>query len=133
VKRVFILALGVTIAMPVLAQTTPPATVTPTVPTGKARQVGFFAPINPDCTSAGDTDSRVIKQPHNGTVELEPGSGFATYPATNPRSACNAKQVQGVKIIYTSKEGFTGKDQFELEFLTPSGGDVIWKYAVTVK
>lgn len=130
-KRVFTLALGLTIAMPVFAQT-PTPTISATVPTGKARQVGFFAPLNPDCTSAGDTDSRIIKQPQSGTVELEPGSGFVNYPATNIRSACNSKSVQGVRIIYTAKEGFIGRDQFEVEFLA-GGGDAIWKYSVTVK
>jgi hypothetical protein len=117
----------------VLAQTIPPTVISPVVPTGKERQVGFFTSINPDCSSAGDIDPRIIKQPQNGTVEVEPGPGFANYPANNPRNVCNTKQVQGIRVKYTSKEGFAGKDSFDVEFLTPLGGDIIWKFSVTVK
>jgi hypothetical protein len=121
------------LSTPVLAQTTAPATFSPVVPVGKARQVGFFTALNPDCTGAGDIDARVTKEPHNGTVQVEPGAGFTNYPQTNPRNACNTKQVQGMRITYTSKEGYTGKDAFEVEFLAPMGGDIVWKYSVTVK
>jgi hypothetical protein len=41
--------------------------------------------------------------------------------------------VMGVRVLYTSKDGYTGKDSFEAEFLAPAGQDVIWKYSVTVK
>jgi len=132
-KTVIVLALAAAVSAPVLAQTIPPAVIAPTVPSGKTRQIGFFTAINPDCTGAGDIDSRIIKKPLNGDVQLEPGPGFANFPATNPRSACNAKQVQGVKVIYTSKDGYIGKDNFELEFIGPTGIDNIWKYTVTVK
>lgn len=116
-----------------LAQSQPPATFTPVVPSGKNRQVGFFTALNPDCTSAGDIDARVTKQAQNGGVELEPGTGFAVFPEKNPRAACNTKQVQGIRIKYTSKDGYIGKDTFEVEFLTPGGADLTWKYSVTVK
>ena len=105
-----------------LAQSMPPATITPVVPSGKTRQVGFFTSLNPDCTGAGDIDARITKQPQNGSVEVEPGTGFAVYPEKNPRAVCNTKQVQGIRIKYTSKEAYTGKDTFEVEFLTPAGG-----------
>ena len=78
--------------------------------------------------------SRVTKQPKNGTLEVEPGPGYSTYLDKDPaRFACNSKQSQGIRIKYTSKEGFIGKDAFEVEFLTPNGGDVTWKYSVEVK
>ena len=32
-----------------------------------------------------------------------------------------------------SKEGFAGKDAFEVEFIGPLGGNFVWKYSVTVK
>jgi hypothetical protein len=116
-----------------LGQTIAPVTNAVVVPTGKTRQVGFFTSINPDCTGAGDIDPRLIKQPQEGTVELEAGPGFPNYPQNNPRNVCNVKQVQGIRIKYTSKEGYIGKDFFEVEFIAPMGSDIIWKYAVTVK
>jgi hypothetical protein len=116
-----------------LAQTLPPQTFAPTVPTGKKRLVGFFTSLNPDCSAIGEIDSRVIKQPENGTVEIEAGTGFTNYPQTNQRYACNLKPSQGLRILYASKEGFLGKDTFDMEFLGGLGGDIVWKYSVTVK
>jgi hypothetical protein len=117
----------------VLAQALPAANLSPTVPTGKKRMVGFFTGLNPDCSSTGEIEARVIKQPENGTVDVEPGTGFTNFPETNQRYACNLKPSPGVRINYTSKDGFVGKDAFEVEFLGGTGGDVVWKYIVTVK
>jgi hypothetical protein len=116
-----------------LAQTLPAANLSPTVPTGKKRTVGFFYGLNPDCSSSGEIDARVIKQPENGTVEVEPGTGFTNFPEKNQRYACNLKPSPGLRINYTSKDGFVGKDAFDVEFLSALGGDVVWKYVVTVK
>ena len=132
-----IIALTICTSLSVVAfaQTVAPLVLAPIVPTGKPRQVGFFAAINPDCSSSGDTDARIIKKPEHGEVELEQGSGFATatYKQDNPRYACNAKAVQGTRVKYTSKDGYIGKDAFEVEFLYSPAGDAIWKFAVTVK
>ena len=117
----------------VLAQQTPPVELTRTVPTGKKRLVAFAANLNPDCSTVGEMDTRVIKQPQHGTVEVEPGSGFTNYPENNQRHGCNLKPSQGMRISYTSKEDFIGKDTFDVEILSGVGGDVIWKYTVTVK
>ena len=117
----------------VLAQQLPPASLSPTVPTGKKRLVGFFTSLNPDCSAVGEIDTRVIKQPENGTVDVESGTGFTNYPDSNQRHACNLKPSPGVRVNYTSKDGFIGRDTFEVEFLGGLGGDVVWKYNVTVK
>jgi hypothetical protein len=133
-KSFFVASIALLLSLvPLLAQTTPPSVSAPVVPSGKERQVGFFTSINPDCTGAGDIERRLIKEPKNGKVELEQGPGFPTYPPNNPRNICNTKQVQGIRIKYTSKDGFVGKDAFDVEFLAPLGGDYIWKYSVTVK
>jgi hypothetical protein len=117
----------------VLAQQTPPAHFSPTVPTGKKRLVGFAVSLNPDCSPVGEMDARVTKQPEHGTVEVEPGTGFSNYPENNQRHACNLKPSQGMRINYASKEDFIGKDTFDVEILGGVGSDVIWKYTVTVK
>ncbi len=116
-----------------LAQSQPPVTMTPVVSAGKMRQVGFFTSLNPDCSTTGDIDARLTQQPREGAVELEQGTGFPVYPERNPRAMCNTRQVQGIRVKYTPKDGFIGKDVFEVEFLTPAGSDVTWKYSVTVK
>jgi hypothetical protein len=115
------------------AQTIPPVPRSATVPTGIKREIGFFASLNADCTTNGDVQSRLIKQPANGTVELDDGIGYPVYPPANPRYVCNSRQVMGVRVFYTSKDGFTGKDSFETEFFAPAGQDIVWKYSITVK
>lgn len=117
----------------VCAQTIAPVTISRTVPTGKEWQIGFYAALNPDCSGAGDIDARLIKKPENGTVELEQGPGFTTYQQTSPLHVCNIKHVQGIRVKYTSKDGYIGKDFFELEFLDPRGNDYVLKYSVIVK
>lgn len=117
----------------VFAQQPPPANLSPVVPTGKKRLVGFFTSLNPDCSSVGEIDARVTKEPENGTVEVENGIGFTTYLENNQRYACNLKPSPGLRVNYTSKEGFMGKDTFRIEFLGGMGGDVVWNYTVTVK
>ena len=115
------------------AQTIAPVTVSRTVPTGKEWQIGFYAALNPDCSGAGDIDVRLTKKPQNGAVELEPGPGFPIYQQNSPLHVCNVKQVQGIRVKYTSKEGYIGRDAFDLELLDPRGNDFVVKYSVTVK
>jgi hypothetical protein len=109
-----------------------PSTADVFVPTGKKRLVGFFTNLNPDCSAVGEIDARVIKQPENGTVEVETGTGFPNYVNNNQRYACNLKSSPGMRVTYTSKESFIGSDTFEVEFLS-GFSDVVWKYNVTVK
>jgi hypothetical protein len=121
-----------TLSAMALAQSVPTQVVAPVVPTGKTRQVAFFPFINPDCSVAGDIDARVVKQPEHGDIDLEQGPGFPNFKPDNVRSACNTRSVPGTRVKYTSKDGYLGKDAFEIEFLA-GGADVIWKFAVTVK
>jgi len=108
------------------------ANVSPVVPTGKKRLVGFYYSLNPDCSAVGEIDARVIKQPQNGTVEVTPGTGFSGFAENNQRYACNMKASPGVRVTYMSNEGFVGSDAFEVEFLAGMT-DAVWKYNVTVK
>ena len=133
-RKAFAVAfLGAAIAGLAYAQTIPPVPISSTVPAGIKRQIGFFTSLNADCTTNGDVQSRLIKPPANGTVELDDGPGYPSYPQNNQRFACNGRQVMGVRVFYTSKDGFTGKDAFETEFFAPAGQDIVWKYSVTVK
>ena len=116
-----------------MAQTFPTIPISSTVPTGVKRQLGFFTSLNADCSTTGDVQSRLVKQPANGAVELEDGYGYPNYEITNQRYGCNRGIVMGVRVFYTSQEGYLGQDGFETEFFTPTGAEVVWKYSVTVK
>ncbi len=124
--------LGLALSSLCYAQTYPPVSLTPTVPAGKTSQIGFFFAINPDCSSRGEIDSRIITAPQNGSVVIQPGADFPR-DAKGRYEACATKLVLGVLIMYTPKEGFTGKDQFDIEFIGPRGGDFTWKYYLNVK
>jgi len=115
-----------------VAQSLPPVNLSPVVPSGVKRQLAFVSALNPDCSSAGEIEVRVLRSAKNGTVEIENGFGYPNYDEKNQRYSCNTRLVQGVRISYTSAEGFIGKDQFDLDLFALSA-DVIWKYSVTVK
>lgn len=108
------------------------ANISAVVPTAKQRLVGFYYSLNPDCSTVGEIDARVIKQPQNGSVEVVPGTGFTSFAENNERHACNMKASPGVRVTYVSNDGFVGNDAFEVEFLAGIG-DAVWKYSVTVK
>jgi hypothetical protein len=121
------------IAGTAVAQTLPTQPHSSTVPTGVKRQIGFFTSQNADCTLNGDVQSRLVKAPANGSVELEDGPGYPHYAQGSALHDCNKRPAMGVRVMYTSKDGYTGKDSFEAQFFTPSGVEVVWKYSVTVK
>ncbi len=114
-------------------QTRPPETVTPTVVPGKQSQVGFFYALEPDCSSRGQGDTRLIKKPEHGSVEILEGSSFPRYPENSPWFQCNKVKVPGTLVMYKSEDGFAGKDHFDVEFIGPRGADLITRYVVTVK
>ncbi len=118
---------------PGAAQSYPPQTFTPAVVSGKLSQTGFFTAIYQDCSSRGDIESRIIKKPEHGTVEITPGTGHTNYGQNTQYFHCNEKALPGELVMYKSEDGYTGKDNFTVEFIGPSGGDFTWKYAVTVK
>jgi hypothetical protein len=43
-----------------------------TVPSGTNQRIEFLTTLNPDCTSSGDINVRVIKQPEHGKLESTP-------------------------------------------------------------
>jgi hypothetical protein len=129
-------AAGIALAMMCLAcqgETRPPQILTPVVVSGKQAQVGFFYGLNPDCSTRGEGDIRLIKKPEHGTVEFTQGESFPNYPQTSPWHHCNKQKVPGSLVTYKSDEGYIGKEYFDVEFIGPRGADIISKYVVTVK
>jgi hypothetical protein len=115
------------------AQTRPPQTLTPTVVSGKQSQVGFFYGLNPDCSTRGEGDTRLIKKPEHGTVEFTPGESYPNFPDSSPWFHCNKQKAPGTLVMYKSDDGYTGKEYFDVEFIGPRGADLITRYVITVK
>ena len=103
------------------------------VGSGKNQLVGFYTSLNPDCTSRGDTDIRITKQPEHGSVETKPATNFPSYPKEHVRAKCNEHKVRGVQVNYKSAEKYIGSDEFELLALFPSGFAWEVHYGISVR
>jgi hypothetical protein len=103
------------------------------VASGKKVRIGFFTSLHPDCTSRGDADIRVTKQPEHGTVETAPEISFPSYPKDHVRFNCNQHKVKGVQVNYKSAEKYVGDDAFELLALFPSGFAWEIRYNIDVR
>jgi hypothetical protein len=91
------------------------------VASGAKQKIGFYVSLNPDCSATGDVNVRVTKQPEHGTVETVTATEYAHYPKENIRSKCNQHKVKGVQVNYKAAEKYSGKDEFDLLILFPSG------------
>jgi hypothetical protein len=88
---------------------------------GAKLRLGFYTSLNPDCTTIGNVNIRVTKQPEHGSVETTTDINFPTYPKESSRSKCNDHKVRGVQVNYKSAEKYVGDDALDLLVLFPSG------------
>jgi hypothetical protein len=84
------------------------------VPSGKKSQLGFFTSLHADCTSRGDADIRIIKQPEHGSIETVPTTSFPGYAKEHVRYKCNQHKVKGVQVNYKSAWPAPGSEDTEL-------------------
>jgi len=96
-------------------------TFTRVVASGAKHRLGFYTALHPDCSTAGDVNVRVTKQPEHGTVETTATTLFPGYPKENIRSKCNQHKVKGMQVNYKAAEKYTGNDELDLLVLFPSG------------
>jgi len=94
---------------------------TKTVIAGKPFRLDFAYSTNPDCATTGDVVIRVTSPPSNGSVAISKSSVSPNFPASNIRSACNARRVPGTIATYVARRGYTGPDTVSLEMIFPSG------------
>ena len=64
------------------------------VASGTNQRIGFFHALNPDCTTSGNVNIRVTKQPEHGSTETTTTTNFPNYPKENIRSKCNDHRVR---------------------------------------
>jgi hypothetical protein len=103
------------------------------VASGKKERLGFFTSLHPDCTSRGDADIRVTKQPEHAAIEIAPTISFPTYRKEDVRYNCNQHKVKGVQVNYKSAEKYVGDDAFDLLVLFPGGFAWEVHYDVSVR
>ena len=93
-----------------------------TYASGQRTRLFFNAAINPDCSPAPREKVRVVDPPKHGSITLVPGSDYPYFVASNPRSACNTRRVEGEFVYYTPDANYTGEDRFTYEGYLPTGG-----------
>ena len=91
-----------------------------TVPSGTNQRIEFLTALNPDCTSSGDINVRVIKQPEHGKLETPTTSYFPNFSKESNRYKCNQHKVKGVLVSY-KPEKYVGEDAFDILVIYPGG------------
>jgi hypothetical protein len=104
-----------------------------TVATGLKTRVSAHYLLQADCSSGGDTVVRILTPPKQGKVEIEEHPVVMSYPKDNAASACNGKSIPGKVVLYQSNDGYTGKDEVQLEIFFQNGLSRKLKLQILVK
>ena len=118
------------------AATQPPGQsshVTRAALSGTRQRVGFYAEVNPDCSSAGIPAVRVEALPAHGTVVTAQGEAYTNYPSSNQRYACNAIKSRMMEVFYTSVPGYRGSDEFVVRTIFADGVARTDQYTMNVE
>jgi hypothetical protein len=96
-------------------------------------RLDFLFSLNLDCSSTGYAMVQVIEAPTHGKATVANGTGFSTFPANNPRSACNKSRSDGAVVFYDPEPGFVGTDSVEIDVTFPSGSSQRRHYTIAVE
>jgi hypothetical protein len=139
---------GCTVNLPVAPSTAPTATppaanLDPGAPVNthrirgaasdKDQSLDYFLSVNPDCSSNGYPQIRVVTPPAHGAITSTPGEGYSNFPSGNSRIACNARKIPVTFVHYRPVPGFAGTDTATIEVLFPLGRLDTVDYAITVR
>jgi hypothetical protein len=91
------------------------------VASGTNQRIGFFHALNPDCTSSGDVNVRITKEPEHGAVKIISATNFPGYPKESSRVKCNQHKIKGMQVDYKSEGKYIGDDAVDLLVLFPAG------------
>jgi hypothetical protein len=103
------------------------------VGSGTKQQIGFYTSLHPDCTTRGNIDIRVTKQPEHGSTDTTTAINFPSYPKEHARFKCNEHKVKGMQVNYKSAEKYVGNDELELLVLFPNGFGWEVRYNIDVR
>src|SRR5262252_78278 len=82
-----------------------PVELTRVVAAGQNLRLEFLYWIQPDCSSAGITNVRIVEAPQHGTLMVEQGQGFSSFPRDNQRYDCNTRKSDGTLVFYQPESG----------------------------
>ena len=96
-------------------------------------RLDFLYDLQPDCSSAGKLEVRILEQPRHGTLSIENGRALTDFPQDDRRAACNARQSDGTLVFYQPSADYRGADSITLSVTLPAAGDLKRHYAIDVK
>ena len=85
---------------------------------GAKQRIGFYSALNPDCSSIGDVNVRVTKQPEHGVVETLVRTDYVRFPKENIRFKCNQLKVKGTLVNYKRRRNILAKMSLTCLFST---------------
>ncbi|PIK68955.1 hypothetical protein [Methylobacterium frigidaeris] len=91
------------------------------VPMNEARAIGFFTSLFPDCSAQGPVVARLVEGPKHGSVRFVAEPSFPRYAPSSPLASCNARKVEGLKMIFEAAEGYEGLDAYRMLIINPDG------------
>jgi hypothetical protein len=86
---------------------------------GQEQEVWFYLAANRDCSSRGVP---VVKRPaSHGVVRITNDDAVPVYGAYNPQQTCGSKMIPAIFVLYTSRNGYSGPDEFDIATTFPGG------------
>jgi len=86
---------------------------------GPPRRIYAFFSVDKKCQPTGTTSIRVDTPPTQGKFEIVQGMSYPSYPAKDPRSACNKRLVRSVQVWYKPDDSYVGRDGATITALFP--------------
>jgi hypothetical protein len=99
---------------------------------GRAQIYGYYA-INPDCTTIGDVDVKIVDQPAHGTFIVADTQVFPNFNKDNVRSECNSKKVPGLVGTYAATGSYVGDDKLTVRQIDTFGNETIIHYTIHIR
>ena len=113
------------------AESYPPSLVV--VPSGKMARVGFVTSLDIKCRFLHYVPIDVIEMPAYGQIFLKKIADYPTYGSYSDRYGCNRVRNRGVEIIYKSRPGFIGNEEFTIRMININSVPYLKHYVAQVK
>ncbi|MDG3443649.1 hypothetical protein [Nitrospirillum amazonense] len=107
--------------------------LTRTVPVGQERELNFYQGLHEDCAPISGITVEILTAPAHGTASLRDGTDYPTFPAGNPRAACNKKAMPAQQLWYQPAPGYTGADVLEVQVFYPMGTAQKQTYTINIQ
>ena len=106
--------------------------VSKTTVSAKTLKLSHFVSVNPDCSSRGASEIRVLAPPQNGRLNVMKTSDFPSFPTDSSYSRCNSARVPGTAVTYLAKAGFSGQESVQVRVFYPTGQARDVSYSIAV-